>query len=262
MAKKILQVLVIGDTHDSPHIPDKSRFGWFAKYIKKTKPDYVVQIGDFITLDSCTHYIKDDTYTARIEKPVFLKDMESMDSAMEEFNYHLKKFEVKKYITMGNHERRMFRKEDFNPSFYGMCQKEYYGICKKYDWEVIPYGKYLMLGGVGFIHAPINPMGKEYGGEASERMVANKSKIDIVFGHSHRAQDNRVSKISDIKNDFTRIVNVGCSLPHNHIEGYAKHSLTGWTYQICELKIWDNHIQEVNNISMQTLERDYGTKEK
>ena len=117
-----------------------------------------------------------------------------------------------------------------------------------------------MLGGVGFIHAPINPMGKEYGGEASERQIANKSKIDIVFGHSHRAQDNRVAKISPVKNDFTRILNVGCALPLNHIESYAKHSLTGWTYQICEIKIWDNHIQEVNNISLESLEKEYGKK--
>ena len=260
MAKKILKVLVIGDTHDSPDIPDKSRFGWFAKHITKTKPDIVVQIGDFITLDSCTHYIKDDTYTARIEKPIFLKDMESMNLAMKEFDTHLKKLNIKKYYTLGNHEKRMFRKEDSNPSFYGMCQKEFYAICKKYNWEVIPYGKYLMLGGVGFIHAPINPMGKEYGGEASERQIANKSKIDIVFGHSHRAQDNRVAKISPTPNDFTRIINVGCAMPFNHIESYAKHSLTGWTYQVCELTIWDNHIQEVNNISMETLERDYGGK--
>ena len=31
--------------------------------------------------------------------------------------------------------------------------------------KVNRWGKYLMLGGVGFIHAPINPMGREYGGE-------------------------------------------------------------------------------------------------
>ena len=146
MTKKILKVLVIGDTHDSPDIPDKSRFGWFAKHITKTKPDIVVQIGDFITLDSCTHYIKDDTYTARIDKPIFLKDMESMDLAMKEFDTHLKKLNIKKYYTLGNHEKRMFRKEDSNPSFYGMCQKEFYSICRKYKWEVIPYGTYLMLG--------------------------------------------------------------------------------------------------------------------
>ena len=104
MNKKILKVLVIGDTHDSPHIPDKSRFGWFAKHIRKTKPDYVVQIGDFATFDSCTHYIRDDSYTAKIDKPIFMKDIESLDSAMEEFQYHLKDFKIKKYLTLGNHE--------------------------------------------------------------------------------------------------------------------------------------------------------------
>ena len=84
MANKILKVLVIGDTHDSPDIPDKSRFGWFAKHIRKTKPDFVVQIGDFATFDSCTHYIRDDSYTAKIDKPIFMKDIESLDEAMEE----------------------------------------------------------------------------------------------------------------------------------------------------------------------------------
>ena len=253
-----MKVIAIGDLHDSPHIRNKSRFRWIAKHIRKVKPDAVVQIGDMITLDSCTYYIADDTYTARIEKPTFMKEMQSFDEALEEFAYGLKDTKVKKYYTLGNHEKRMWRYEDKNPTFYGMCQKEFYGICKKYKWDVIPWGEYLMLGGVGFIHAPINPMGKEYGGEASERQVANKSKIDIVFGHSHRAQDNRVPKISPIPNDFTRVLNLGCALPENHIESYAKHSLTGWTYQICELEIWDNHIMEVNNISMKQLKKLYG----
>ena len=221
-------------------------------------PDYVGQIGDFLTLDSYTYYIPDDTYSARIDKPTFIKEMESFDEAMEDFSYGLGKTKIKKYITLGNHEKRMWRYEDKNPTFYGMCQKEFYGICKKYGWDVIPWGQYLMLGGVGFIHAPINPMGKEYGGEASERQIANKSKIDIVFGHSHRAQDVRVPKISDTKNDFTRVLNIGCALPEGHIENYAKHSLTGWTYQICELEIWDNHIMEVKNISMKQLQKLYG----
>ena len=233
-----MKVIAIGDTHDAPDV-DKQRFRWFGKYIRKVKPDAVVQIGDFITLDSCTHYIPDDTYSARIEKPTFIKEMDSFDDACYEFNYGLGNYQVKKYITLGNHERRLWRYEDKNPSFYNMGQREYFGICKKYEWNVIPWGKYLMLGGVGFIHAPINPMGKEYGGETSEKNVANKSKIDI-----------------------TRILNLGCALPHNHIEKYARHSLTGWTYQICEIDIWDNHIQEVKNISMESLQNEFATNKK
>ena len=61
-----MKIIAIGDTHDAPDV-DKTRFRWFGKYIRKVKPDAVVQIGDFITLDSCTHYIPDDTYSARIE---------------------------------------------------------------------------------------------------------------------------------------------------------------------------------------------------
>jgi hypothetical protein len=36
--------------------------------------------------------------------------------------------------------------------------------------------------------------------------------------------------------------------------------LLGWTYQITEIKIWDNHIQEVNTVTMESLEREYGKK--
>ena len=104
-----MKVVAIGDLHDSPNIRDKSRFRWIAKHIKKVKPDVVVQIGDIITLDSCTHYISDDTYTARIEKPTFMREMQSFDEALEEFNYVLKGEKVKKYITLGNHERRLWR---------------------------------------------------------------------------------------------------------------------------------------------------------
>ena len=69
----MIKVVLIGDTHDTTDI-SKDRFGWFAKHIKKVQRDYVVHIRDFVTLDSCTHFIRHDTYTARIEKPIFLKE--------------------------------------------------------------------------------------------------------------------------------------------------------------------------------------------
>jgi len=43
---KITKVCVIPDAHDGPNIP-KDRFRWIGKHIKKTKPNHVVQIGDF-----------------------------------------------------------------------------------------------------------------------------------------------------------------------------------------------------------------------
>ena len=47
-----LQVLVIGDTHDSPDIPDKSQglVGLLNISEKQLNQTHVVQIGDFVTL--------------------------------------------------------------------------------------------------------------------------------------------------------------------------------------------------------------------
>ena len=49
---KKTKVLVIGDAHDGPSI-SKNRCLWIGKHIKKIKPNYVIQIGDFLSLDSC-----------------------------------------------------------------------------------------------------------------------------------------------------------------------------------------------------------------
>ena len=38
-----MKIIAIGDTHDAPDV-DKTRFRWFGKYIRKVKPDAVVQI--------------------------------------------------------------------------------------------------------------------------------------------------------------------------------------------------------------------------
>ena len=45
------KIIVIGDTHDSPKI-EQDRFVWIGKYIKETKPDYIIHIGDFGSFDS------------------------------------------------------------------------------------------------------------------------------------------------------------------------------------------------------------------
>ena len=44
-------MLVIGDVHDSPKL-SKDRLTWIGKYARKSKPDYIIQIGDFGSFDS------------------------------------------------------------------------------------------------------------------------------------------------------------------------------------------------------------------
>ena len=64
---KVTKVCVIGDLHDAPGI-SKERLRWLGKHIRNTKPDQVVQIGDFLSLDSCCWHIDNATMQARKNK--------------------------------------------------------------------------------------------------------------------------------------------------------------------------------------------------
>ncbi len=252
---KVTKVCVIGDLHDAPGI-SKERLRWLGKHIRNTKPDQVVQIGDFLSLDSCCWHIDNATMQARKNKGTFLEDINSFDLALEEFNKGLSTYKVKKHCTLGNHENRLWRWEDKNPEYYQMGKKELFSTLKKYGWTWSEYGEFYFIDGVGFTHIPFNVMGREFGGVSVERNIGQSSLFDVVFGHTHKFNDVRCPKIG--KSNYIRVVNVGCSLPMNHIESYAKVATTGWFWGVVDISIYNSKIQEVRTTTMDTLELTYG----
>ena len=248
------KILVIGDTHDSPHIP-QDRFLWIGKYIRDHKTDYVIHIGDFGSFDSLSFFQANDTQQGKL-KDAFMVDILSMRKAMKLLNKGMGAYDVPKHCTIGNHEIRVHRFEERIPEIEGIMKTELYKSFHDNGWTTTEYGEIFFISGVGFTHCPKNIMGKEYGGKNAEIQIANDSLHDLVFGHTHKDRDWKATKIGDKK--FIRVVNVGCALPMNHVEQYAKLNMTGWSYGIVELSIWDNHIQEKKFVSMDRLERVYG----
>lgn len=246
-----IRVVCIGDAHDSPHIPDKSRFEWISEYIRKQKPDVVVQIGDFATLDSLNTHVPDFTYDGR-SKPTFTEDMESFNLALQA----LECGGAEKHVTLGNHERRLYLFEQNAPATFGMMQVEMGRLFDRYGWTFSPYGLIHYYGGVGFVHAAINRMGKTYGGKNAEQTIANDSLHDLIIGHSHIDRKHKASKIGT--NKQIQIINVGCALPDGHIEDYAKHSSTGWSHGIADMVIQNGSVRDYNFISMARLEELFG----
>ena len=232
------KVLVIGDTHDSPHISQK-RFDCIGKHIRKIKPDYIVHIGDFSSFDSLSFFQKNDSQQGKAFKILdkYVKD-------------------IPRHICIGNHELRVHRFEENIPEIKGMMKETLYNTYDEFGWTHTEYGEFKNIAGVSFVHCPLNIMGKEYGGKNAEVQIGNDALHDLVFGHTHKARDWKAVKIGYDK--WVRIVNVGCSLPSGHIEEYAKLNMNGWSWCVTELGIWDNHIQETNFVSMDRLEREYG----
>lgn len=242
-----IRLVCIGDAHDSPEI-DKSRFEWFGKYIDRVKPDIVVQIGDFATLDSLNSNVGNETYFGKA-KPTFISDMISFNTALQAMTTN---FKPEKHVTLGNHERRIDFFENSSPEAYGMMQSELDSVLVNNGWTYSPYGFMQMYGGVGFVHCALNRLGKSFGGKNAEANIANEALHDIIVGHSHVERVHRGPKIGP--GNYVQIVNAGTALPDGHIEEYARHALNGWAWGISDMTIKNGHIQDRHWIQMRSLE--------
>ncbi len=250
-----MRVLAIGDAHDSPKLP-KDRFAWMGKHAAETRPSHIVQIGDLLTLDSLNSHESNASLGGKA-KPAYLADMVSGKEALDAFNTQLPSdYTPTRHITLGNHEQRILRFESDAPETVGMMRSELESILSGAGWTWSEYGDFHYLGGVAFVHVPLNRIGKPYGGKNSEQQIANDSVTDTVLGHSHIGRQWRAPKIGPAQH--VTVLNLGCALPDGHIEDYAKMSTTGWTFGIYDLTIGGGHILSASFIPMAELARRYG----
>lgn len=247
------RVLAIGDAHDSPEIP-KDRFYWMGRHAAETGADWVVSIGDLLTLDSLNGHIPNDTLQAKSKNP-FLADIASAKDALARFDEGCGAAKPKRHVVLGNHERRAWFYEDAHPEVAGQLVGELTCLLEDHGWGWTEYGEFFFLGGVGFVHAALNRLGKTYGGKNAEQTIANDAVFDIVIGHSHTARVWRAPKIGP--SQYVNVVNLGCALPQGHVEDYAKHATTGWTWGVYDLLIRNGHIESASFVSMPELERRY-----
>jgi hypothetical protein len=253
------RVVVLGDCHDDPRLR-KDRFFWMGRVVREQNPDAVVQIGDFATLDSMCKY-PPQSFTEMYSRSVTVKeDLRSFREALDEFERGLDGWQPKhKHVTFGNHEARMFsgalRAQEQRAGFGELAFQEYVKLLNERQWTYSDYGDPVFLGGVGFVHVPFDKMGKPYGGKTAERRIAQDSRYDIVMGHSH---EYKIVSEPKIGGDFTKVLNVGCTLPEGHVENYAKHANHGWSYGVACVTIRNGHIKDHSFTTMEVLEACYG----
>lgn len=257
VSSKPLRVCGIGDGHVHPGIPDNRRFELIGHHIAATNPEHVVQIGDFADMNSMCHHVRNDTFKAR-QKPTFRQDMASFLNAIERLEAPIRAAGVKprKHMTFGNHDEWLWTYEDQHPECDGALTSQYQELFTRRGWTTSRYGSWYFLGGVGFTHAPLNIMGKPFGGLNAEGTLANWAMFDVVMGHTHRRADITRPKLGVMQD--VRIVNLGSAMPEGYVGDYAKHTPNAYFYGICDLVIQDGHIVSTHFIPMKELEARYG----
>jgi hypothetical protein len=245
-----IRVCVIGDLHVAPG-QDLSRLRWIARHIRETQPDHIVQIGDWASFDSVSTHDPIGSIKAN-RRPSLRQDFENLSESLHLFDRELGPSTIPRTITLGNHETRVARYEDLRSELEGSVWADVLQEFARYRWRTYDFGRVAFIGGVGFVHVPLNVIGKPH---SSPNIMGNNLAHDLVKGHSHRATYQTFSKIGEDRG--VTLIDVGTSLPHGHVENYAKLSQTGWYWGVHSLTIRNGRIDDFSRISMQTLQAKY-----
>lgn len=244
--------LVVGDVHISPN-QNLRRATWLGKVIADLKPNRVIFIGDLLTFDSLSGWDKDKR--TKMEGRRYQKDIDSgRDFLGKMYSEHYNVWKPEFILTEGNHEQRLHRYLDCDPTFLDTVDyRKDLGLA---DWCIVPYKEYYTHKGVSFTHIPINEAGKPIGGKFVASKALDIVSNNVVFGHTHKLSSACIHRHGS--NHLSQALNVGCYF--EHIDEYALGSVTSYWRGLVLIDHYENNSFDWQPIRLGKLKKLYGNK--
>lgn len=227
-----------------------------GKLIKDVNPQRVLFIGDFLTFDSLSDW--DKNKRLKMEGRRYQKDVDAgrkfLDLMFDELEpLANSKLNYPQFILCeGNHEDRLRRYLDYDPTFSGSV--DYLSDVGIRGWRIIPYKEYYKYKGVYFTHIPINEAGKPIGGKYVTSKALDIVSDNVVFGHTHKLSSSCVHRHG--AKHLTQALNVGCYF--EHVDDYALGSVTSYWRGLVLVDHYENGSFDWQPIRMGRLKKIYG----
>ena len=241
--------LVIGDPHCNPKASN-DRFLWAGKLARDLKPDTIICMGDFSSLDSLSSY---DKGKKSFEGRRYKKDIDHAHDALEKFNKGLNGRRSRKVMLLGNHEDRIDRIVDETPELDGTISTKDLKF-KEFGWEVIAYQEPVAIDGVHYCHNyPTGIMGKPISGDNIARSLLLKNKVSSTVGHCHLFDYSMCTIPSGRK---VLGLSAGCYLHHK--EEYARNTQRLWWSGLIVKRNVRNGEYDLETVEYNAVRRRYG----
>ena len=241
--------LVIGDPHCNPKASN-DRFLWAGKLARDLKPDTIICMGDFSSLDSLSSY---DKGKKSFEGRRYKKDIDHAHDALEKFNKGLNGRRSRKVMLLGNHEDRIDRIVDETPELDGTISTKDLKF-KEFGWEVIAYQEPVAIDGIHYCHNyPTGIMGKPISGDNIARSLLLKNKVSSTVGHCHLF-DYSMCTIPTGRKVIG--LSAGCYLHHK--EDYAKNTQRLWWSGLIVKRNVKQGEYDIETVEYNSVKRRYG----
>lgn len=202
-----MKILIIGDAHINEH-DNLNRFYTIKNVIAKEKIDKIVIIGDFLSMDCLSDWDKNKKKI--MEGKRFKKEIEQGNKALDIIQENFKKEII--YIE-GNHEHRVERYLEINPTFDGMVNIPVVLKCEERGIKYIPYKENYNINGISFIHIPIAATGRPISGANITKKALSMYANSVVFGHTHKLEMTCETRHNAGMN---KALSVGCFFEGQH----------------------------------------------
>ena len=241
--------LVIGDPHCNPKASN-DRFLWAGKLARDLKPDTIICMGDFSSLDSLSSY---DKGKKSFEGRRYKKDIDHAHDALEKFNKGLNGRRSRKVMLLGNHEDRIDRIVDETPELDGTISTKDLKF-KEFGWEVFAYQEPVAIDGVHYCHNyPTGIMGKPISGDNIARSLLLKNKVSSTVGHCHLFDYSMCTIPTGRK---VLGLSAGCYLHHK--EDYARNTQRLWWSGLIVKRNVRQGEYDIETVEYNTVKRRYG----
>lgn len=177
-------IAVIPDVQAKPGVSN-DHLEWVGNYLAEKRPDVVVCIGDFADLPSLSSY---DRGKGAAEGQRVAADIGAAQAAMKRLMAPIRAvrgYRPRLVLTLGNHEQRLDRYAEDNPSLIGTLSSGSLAY-ETWGWEVVPFLEVITIEGVEFSHYfTSGPMGRPVSSAAA---LMKQRQASAVMGHVQKVE--------------------------------------------------------------------------
>lgn len=256
-------VLVVGDCHVT-NGQDLRRFDWLSSLIADVKPQRIVLIGDFLTMNCLSAW--DMNKRKNMEGRRYQLEIEAGKEALNRLLHGMTMLRAKQQLQKvkmynpeliyieGNHEERLTRYLENDPTFEGQVSIESDLRLSDDGWLWVPYRSYYVCDSVGFTHVPFNKRGPICGADINKK-CADVTIVSCVYGHTHEAHYSNYRRHGHA--NLQHILNIGCFFEESHDEDYAEGRIKGYWRGVIMLDLHGDGQFDFTTISITKLQEKY-----
>ena len=251
--KECQTVLTIGDTHTTD-TQDLSRFNLLNKFILDKRPDVIIFMGDFLTLQCLSAW--DANKRALMEGKRYYKEIAAGNEALD-MTFKNVEYGPEVVFIEGNHEDRLTRYLEKDPTFAGAVSVPKDLKLVERGITFIPYREYYQINGVNFTHIPFNKV-REIGGVNICRKASQVTVSSVVFAHTHNAELAHVWKpgMPHLQDIYC------CGAFFEEIEKYMEGRISEYWRGLSLLNMWKEGRYDVESFSLGRLDKMYDRGDK